>query len=181
MSQNKLDNEFDDETTVDSLADFAEYRARLRNERADLIEELIQEGFEQGHFDNLPGKGKPLKLNKNPYAADMELANELLKENNLPPVWILQRNELLAKVAKLRAEIERQWGWHQREFAVASANKGRLTISWDDYCLKWIAEIGELNKGIEAFNLKRPFDNIEIFKLTIESELKRVDAPRWLR
>ena len=167
--------------TVDSLADFAEYRARLRHERADVIEELIQEGFEKGHFDNLPGKGKPLNLNKNPYAADTELANELLKENNLPPVWILQRNEILAKIAKLRSEIERQWTWHQREFGVATNNKDRLTISWDDYCLKWIAEIVELNKSIDAFNLKRPFDNIEIFKLTIESELKRVAAPRWLR
>ncbi|MCA9916947.1 MAG: DUF1992 domain-containing protein [Anaerolineales bacterium] len=176
-----MTQENDDPVTVDSPAEMAEYRSRLRHERADLIEEIIQEGFEKGHFDNLPGKGKPLNLNKNPYAADMQLANELLKENDLPPVWILQRNEILAKTARLRAEIERQWAWHQREFGVATANKGRLTISWDDYCLKWIAEIGELNKAIDAFNLKRPFDNIEIFKLTIDSELKRVAAPRWLR
>ncbi|MCA9898453.1 MAG: DUF1992 domain-containing protein [Ardenticatenaceae bacterium] len=176
-----MTQENDENTTIDSPAAMAEYRTRLRHERADLIEELIQEGFEKGYFDNLPGKGKPLNLNKNPYAADMELANELLKENDLPPVWILQRNEILAKIARLRADIERQWGWHQREFGVAEANKGRLTISWDDYCLKWIAAIAELNKAIEAFNLKRPFDNIEIFKLTVESELKRVGAPRWLR
>ena len=93
----------------------------------------------------------------------------------------MQRNEILANVAKLRAEIERQWQWHRQEFGVASANKGRLTISWDDYCLKWIPAIVELNKAIDSFNLKRPFDNIEIFKLTIDSELKRVEAPRWLR
>ncbi len=173
--------QYDDKTTVDSPAEMAEYRSRLRDERADLIEDLIQEGFEKGYFDNLPGKGKPLNLNKNPYAADMELANELLKENDLPPVWILQRNEILAQVAKIRAEIERQWRWHQREFEVASNDKARLTISWDDFCLKWLAEIGELNKKIDAFNLKRPFDNIEIFKLTLDSELKRAGAPRWLR
>ncbi|MBK8900485.1 MAG: DUF1992 domain-containing protein [Anaerolineaceae bacterium] len=170
-----------DEKPVENLAELAEYRARLRNDRQNLIEELIQDGIDNGLFDNLPGKGKPLNLNKNPYAADMELAHELLKENDLPPVWILHRNEILARAAKLRAEIERQWAWHQREFGVASANKGRLTISWDDCCLKWTAEIGELNKAIDAFNLKRPFDHIEIFKLTIDSELKRVGAPRWLR
>ncbi len=170
-----------DEITVDSLADMAEYRARLRYERQQLIDELIQEGMDKGHFDNLPGKGKPLNLNKNPYAADMELANELLKENDLPPVWILQRNEILAKMAKLRAEIVRQWEWHEREFGIPTAEKGRLTIRWDDYCLKWQAEIVELNKAIDAFNLKRPFDNIEIFKLNLENELKRVGAPRWLR
>ena len=64
---------------------------------------------------------------------------------------------------------------------MAGVNKGRLTIRWDDNCLKWIAEIDELNKAIEAFNLKRPFDNLEIFKLNLESELKRAGAPRWLR
>ncbi len=170
-----------EEKPVENPVELAEYRARLRHDRQDLIEELIQEGMDNGLFDNLPGKGKPLNLNKNPYAADMELAHELLKENDLPPVWILQRNEILAKVAKLRAEIERQWVWHRQEFGVASANKGRLTISWDDYCLKWIAAIVELNKAIDAFNLKRPFDHIEIFKLTIDSELKRMEAPRWLR
>ncbi len=170
-----------DEKVADDLAELAEYRARLRHERQDLIEELIQEGMDGGLFDNLPGKGKPLNLNKNPYAADMQLANELLKENDLPPAWILQRNEILAKMAKLRAEIVRQWAWHEREFSIAIADKGRLTIRWDDCCLKWIGEISELNKAIDAFNLKRPFDNIEIFKLNLESELKRANAPRWLR
>ncbi len=170
-----------DEKPAENLADLAEYRARLRHDRQDLIEELIQEGIDNGLFDNLRGKGKPLNLNKNVYAADMELAHELLKENDLPPVWILQRNEILAKVAKLRTEIERQWRWHHQEFGVASANKGKLTISWDDCCLKWIGQMAELNKAIDAFNLKRPFNHIEIFKLTIESELKRVGAPRWLR
>ena len=170
-----------DEKPAENLADLAEYRACLRHERQDLIEELIQEGIDNGLFDNLRGKGKPLNLNKNVYAADMELANELLKENDLPPVWILQRNEILAKVAKLRAEIERQWARHEREFNVATAEKSRLTIRWDDYCLKWNSEIVELNKAIDAFNLKRPFDNIEIFKLNLENELKRAGALRWLR
>jgi DnaJ family protein C protein 28 len=166
---------------IDSPADLAEYRVRLRYERQELIDELIQEGMDKGYFDNLPGKGKPLNLNKNPYAADMELAHELLKENDLPPVWILQRTEILAKMAKIRAEIVRQWAWHEREFSIARADKGRLTIRWDDYCLKWNSEIAELNKAIDAFNLKRPFDNLEIFKLNLENELKRAGAPRWLR
>ena len=170
-----------DETAVENLTELAEYRARLRHDRQNLMDELIQEGMDGGLFDNLPGKGKPLNLNKNPYAADMELANELLKENDLPPAWILQRNDILAKIARLRAEIVRQWEWHEREFGIATANKSRLTIRWDDCCLKWINEIVELNKEIDGFNLKRPFDNLEIFKLNLEGELKRANAPRWLR
>lgn len=170
-----------DPKPVENPHELAEYRARLRHERQDLIEELIQEGFENGLFDNLRGKGKPLNLQRNHFAADMELANELLKENDLPPAWILQRNEILARIAKLRAEIERQWRWHEQEFGVATAVKSQLTIRWDDFCLKWQGEIAELNKAIDGFNLKRPFDNLEIFKLNLENELKRANAPRWLR
>lgn len=166
---------------VENPQELAEYRARLREDRRGLIEEIIQEGQESGLFDNLPGKGKPLNLNKNPYAPDMELANELLKENDLPPAWILQRNDVLAEIAKLRTEIEQQWTWYQQAFAMPSANKGKLTIRWDDRCLQWIDTIAALNKSIESFNLKRPFDNIEIFKLNLEDELKRANAPRWLR
>ena len=169
-----------DQKPVENPLELAEYRARLREDRQGVIEELIQEGMEEGLFDNLSGKGKPLNLNKNPYAADMELANELLKENDLPPAWILQRNEILTKIAQLRTTIERQWAWHQREFAVQQADRGRLTIRWDDLCLKWQEEIAGLNKAIESFNLKRPFDNIEIFKLSLDHELKRAGSVRWL-
>lgn len=166
---------------VENPQELAEYRVRLREDRQNLIEEIIQEGQESGLFDNLPGKGKPLNLNKNPYAADMELANELLKENDLPPAWILQRNDILSRIAKLRADIERQWAWHRQEFAVSTANKGQLTIRWDDRCLNWLETITELNKAIESFNFKRPVDNLELFKLNLDDELKRANAPRWLR
>lgn len=170
------------EKPVGSPAEQAEHHYRMRHEWRDLIDEMIQEGQEQGLFDDLPGKGKPLNLQKNPYEKDMELANRLLKENDLPPGWILQRNAILADWETLRREIGRQWAWHQREFAAAPVEaKGRLTISWDDYCLKWAGEIADLNKRIESFNLKRPLDNMEILKLSLEKELVRAEAPRYLR
>ena len=170
------------EKPVGSPAEQAEHHYRMRHERQDLIEELIQEGQERGLFADLPGKGKPLNLQKNPYEKDMELANKLLKENDLPPAWILQRKRLLDDISQLRLDIRRQWAWHEREFAAASAEgKGRLTISWDDYCLKWVGTVADLNKRIENFNLKRPLDNLEILKLSLDTELAQANAPRYLR
>jgi DnaJ family protein C protein 28 len=170
------------EKPVGSPVEQAERHYRMRHERSDLIEELIQEGRERGLFDDLPGKGKPLDLQKNPYEKDMELANKLLKDNDLPPAWILQRNNILADISQLRSDIRRQWAWYEREFAAASAaGKGRLTISWDDYCLKWVETVADLNKRIESFNLKRPLDNLEILKLNLEKELAQANAPRYLR
>jgi hypothetical protein len=159
-----------------------EHRLRMRHDWHNLIDDLVREGQDKGLFDNLPGKGKPLDLNRNLYAADKELAHALLKENDMPPAWIAERNEILAAISQLQTEVERQWAWHRREFkAVSAAAKGRLTISWDDYCLKWLSEIAELNKKIDTFNLKRPTERLEIFKLSLEKELERAGAPRWLR
>ncbi|HIP72312.1 MAG TPA: DUF1992 domain-containing protein [Anaerolineae bacterium] len=170
------------EKPVGSPTEQAEHHYRMRHERSDLIEELIQEGRERGLFDDLPGKGKPLDLQKNPYEKDMELANKLLKDNDLPPAWILQRNNILADISQLRTDIRRQWAWHEREFAAAPIEgKGRLTISWDDYYLKWVRTVADLNKRIDSFNLKRPLDNLEILKLSLDTELTRANAPRWLR
>jgi DnaJ family protein C protein 28 len=146
------------------------------------MDELIQDGQEKGMFDNLSGKGKPLNLQQNHYAGDMAFANDLLKEYDVPPAWIQERNGILNEMHALREEIVRQWAWHEREMGEASIEeKGRITIRWDDYCLKWIDQIAKLNKRIVTYNLKRPLVNMELFKLTIEDELARAQARRWLR
>lgn len=172
----------DEEPEENSPAERAEHHYRMRHEWKDLIDDLIQDGKEKGVFDNLRGKGKPLNLSKNPFAADMAFANELMKENDIPPTWIQERNGILQDTEALRAEIVRQWEWHQREMeAVSVADRGRVTISWDDYCLKWIEQMAALNKRIVSYNLKRPLENMELFKLDIDKELARANAPRWFR
>ena len=161
----------------------AEHHRRMRDDWHNLIEDLIQDGQEKGIFDDLPGRGKPLNLRKNPFAADMELANNLLKQNDLAPAWIMERNDIMARTEALRADIQRTWARHQQHFQYIQdqGQRGALTISWDDACLKWEAEIVQLNKRIDSFNLKRPANRLELFKLVLERELARVEAPRWLR
>ena len=43
---------------------------RREQNRANLIEQCIQEAMANGEFDNLRGKGKPLQFNSNPYLDD---------------------------------------------------------------------------------------------------------------
>ena len=171
-------NQDDEEDGLDEL----KHRHRIRYDWNDLIEDIITDGTNRGLFDNLKGKGKPLDLTKNFFAGDKELAHSLLKENDIPPVWIMQRNDILAKQAKLRVEMERQWAWYEGSFRVAVGDdRGRLTISWDDACLRWLAQIEELNREIRNYNLKRPSDHLELFQLNLDKELERLGAPRWLR
>lgn len=76
--------------------------------------------------------------------------------------------------------IAAAWSRHQADHA-DPRRRDRTIISWDDTCKRWQEEIAALNGEIADFNLRRPFDHLEIFPLNLEAELERVGAPRWLR
>ncbi len=160
-----------------------ELRARMRSDWQNLIEDLIEDGRQKGVFDNLPGAGKPLDLSTNLYEGDQALANKLLKENDLKPAWIMQRDYLREQVGRLRDEMARQWQQHDRAYRLAGSQLqiDALVISWDDACLAWEAQIVALNKQIDTYNLKRPSERLEMFKVQLDEELSRVGARRYLK
>ncbi|MCB9419855.1 MAG: DUF1992 domain-containing protein [Ardenticatenaceae bacterium] len=159
------------------------HRYRMEHDWQNLIDDLIEEGREQGVFDNLPGKGKPLNLKRNLFAPEKELAYDLLKQNDLKPAWIMARSDLMTQIDSLRADIKRKWTLYEREYRLRQGEGqcSALIIAWDDICLKWAETITELNRQINNFNLKRPSDNLELFKLALDSELERAGARRYLR
>ncbi len=173
-----LPDKSDPEQSAESQA---ERCYRMRHEWSNLIEDLIAEGREKGVFDNLKGQGKPLNLKQNPYAPELDLAHNLLKDNELVPAWIGDRNNLLQRIQTLRQEIQRVWQQNKREFDLIPARQDTVAIRWYDACLAWEKVITDLNKQILNYNLKRPADNLEIYQLELDRELKRLGATRWLR
>jgi len=163
-------------------AEQAKHKQRMREDWDGLIDDIIQEGVDKGLFDNLKGKGKPLNLSTSRFEAGHEITNAILKDNDVPPSWIGERNRILAERDELRRQIERKWLWHLAQFEGGTAvEKDRLTISWDDFCLQWEAQTLAINKRIVTYNLKRPSERLEIFKIIFKDELERVQAKRWLR
>ena len=68
------------------------------------VSKQITEAMERGEFANLPGKGKPLKLDTNPYLTPQaRMVNRLLKENGFAPRWV----ELEKEIKKEKAQLER--------------------------------------------------------------------------
>ena len=68
------------------------------------VNKQIEEAMERGEFANLPGKGKPLKLDTNPFLTPQaRMANRLLKENGFAPRWI----ELEKEIKREKAQLER--------------------------------------------------------------------------
>lgn len=159
-------------------------RMRQQRRQEDLrnaIDRIIDEAAEKGTFDNLPGKGKPLKRMSNPYAPDQSLAYELLQSNNYTLPWIAKRNEVLDKVLALRVALAGDWSralqrWQEADLAGQIEHQEQWVERLRDYA----AQVVALNKEIDRANLITPVSRLELLKLTLDDELKRAGASRIL-
>lgn len=149
----------------------------------DLAEEAIEEAIRLGAFDNLPGRGRPLKLLNNPYAPGTELAYQLLQDNQYTLPWIAERTSLLSRIQALRDEIGRIWTEYAAEYQAISENstgaqpaRMELADSWRGQLTDWEEQISGLNKEIADLNLKQPGVQLEIMKLSLTVELARAGA-----
>lgn len=62
-----------------------------------VAERKIREAMDEGLFDNLPGKGKPLILDDDPLTpAHLRMVHHVLKNANVVPEWILREREIEA-------------------------------------------------------------------------------------
>ena len=150
---------------------------RGATQRANAIEEMIQEAMEAGDFDNLRGRGKPLRLEKNIFAEDKELAYKLLKDNDYTLPWIADRLDTLARVDALRAEIGRHWRIYRQEYTRARSDEQRALLdhSWRATYNTLQAKVEALNRRITAVNLALPSPKLEILKLKLDREIEKVE------
>lgn len=155
-------------------------RSRGLNAWQDLITEQLDEAAANGAFENLPGKGRPLRLNEHPNEpADMRMANKLLKDNGLTPTWIGDRKELLAEIDALRTEMERRWELMRTSAEASGSEREAFARSWRRSVRDWEARVVELNKRIVSLNIGLPIWRMELHRLRLDEELKRIGAVNW--
>ncbi|XP_006886851.1 PREDICTED: dnaJ homolog subfamily C member 28-like [Elephantulus edwardii] len=117
-----------------------------------LVEDLIQESMAKGDFDNLSGKGKPLKkFSGCSYIDPMtHNLNRILIDNGYQPEWILMQKEIRDTIEQLREAI-----------LVSRKKLGNpMTATeqkqWNQVCEQFQEDIRKLNKRIDDFNLIVP-------------------------
>jgi DnaJ family protein C protein 28 len=136
-------------------------------ERAAMVEQRIQEAMERGEFDDLPGKGKPLPFDENPYLEPgQELAFGLLKNNGFAPEWIERDKEIRRELAIARNQLQLAWGYRQSN----PANKS----SWQVAVARFEENLNKLNRKIDDLNLIVPVVSLQRPRLRLEDELQRV-------
>jgi hypothetical protein len=72
-----------------------------------IAEERIQQAQEEGVFDNLPGKGKPLNLEDDSFVPeDLRMTYKILKNSNCLPIELELRNQIFSLRQLLDAAID---------------------------------------------------------------------------
>ncbi len=150
-----------------------EHRIPLMSKWVSVVDDLINEAVSEGLFDNLPGRGKPLKLITNLFGQESELAFQLLKNNEYTLPWIAERSQLLTEIEEIREEIGRLLAEYSQEYQVAQGEvvQTELKVAWAEKLDEWQENIADFNNRITSINLKQPGGKLEIFKITLEAEL----------
>ena len=131
------------------------------------VNKQIEEAMERGEFADLPGEGKPLKLNTNPFLTPQaRMTNRLLKENGFAPRWVELEKEIKREKAQLErilinlkarrerlATIGRQYP-HRREVIGRTFEHERARVM-----TQYSEKLENLNRKIQRVNLLMPTRN----------------------
>lgn len=165
----KLQREhFANSITVQDVRQSKERKITQAIER--LVEDLIQESMAKGDFDNLSGKGKPLKkFSGCSYIDPMtHNLNRILIDNGYQPEWILMQKEIKDTIEQLR------------EALLVSRKRLGNPLSpggqkqWNQVCEQFQEDIRKLNKRISDFNLIVPILTRQKVHFDAQKEVIRV-------
>jgi len=138
------------------------------------IEEHIRRAMEEGKFNDLPGKGKPLNLDDNPLAdPEWRLANHVLKSGGFTLPWMEARNELEKDIQAARADLARTWNWKK---GVSAAAYAEAEVEWQRAVKAFHDRVAELNKRIRSYNLGTPSDRFQLFLINPDREINDLTA-----
>jgi DnaJ homolog subfamily C member 28 len=128
-----------------------------------IVEDKIHEAMLAGEFDNLPGNGKPLNLDQNPFEAeDWHAANNLLKQNNFTYPWMEKAVEIMTLIEKLRLTACEEWS-----LVKTNGEKERFAAEYSK-------KIRALNREILDYNLQVPSQVFQKPVLDPDLELKKI-------
>jgi DnaJ homolog subfamily C member 28 len=115
------------------------------------IDKILREAREKGAFQDLPGKGKPIRWEDDALVPeDQRLAHKILRDNGFTLDWIEMGQELERQYVTLRQRLDAQH---------AARTAGRLNeAGWQEAQSEFSRKVQELNKRIIEYNLRVPHE-----------------------
>lgn len=137
------------------------------------IEEIIRRAMEEGEFDDLPGKGKPLQLDQNPHQdPEWRTAHQILKSSGFSLPWIESLREIEGHLQEARAGLAQSWGWYQVELADRGA-AGHPENEWVRASKSFREQVEAINDEIRLYNLQVPNERFQLQLINVEKEIIR--------
>lgn len=131
------------------------------------IEEHIRKAIEEGQFDNLPGKGKPLKLEENPHEnPEWRLTYIMLKNSGFSLPWLEERREIEEELEQAHASLQRAWDQRKSDRLAEDA--------WQRAVEAYRLRVGELNKRILHYNLSVPSAQFQMWVVNADQAIQRL-------
>ncbi|KAG8501016.1 hypothetical protein CXB51_003079 [Gossypium anomalum] len=148
-----------------------ELRGQRNNFRSEtdiinVVERRIWHSMEEGQFENLAGKGKPLNLNTNPHADPAEdTLYRILSKNGCAPEWVELNKEIRNEVSEWRVALKKAW---------TSKCNGNDEEKWIERCESLKKQLRDINDKVFRYNLIVPFGR-QMFGLKWEKEVARLE------
>ncbi len=149
-----------------------------------LVESKIRAAQEEGKFDNLRGRGRPLKLDEDPFEDPAwEMANDLLKQGGFLPDWLEQGRDLHEQLQQARAALRRSRRWREEALAglggrtdlEAQQQRNYIAGEWSRAQAQFRAQIVKINQETLTYNLKVPLDRFQRRRVDVAAELKALE------
>lgn len=139
-------------------------------------DEQIRKAIEEGQFDNLPGKGKPLNLDENPFEdPEWRMANKVLLDGGFSLPWLETDREIETALETSRQKLRQAWQW--RWFALqANQPYAMVEEEWKRAVQAFCQQITEINKRIFSYNLEVPLDRFQRLTLNADREIDKICA-----
>ena len=135
------------------------------------IEEQIRLAMEEGRFDNLPGQGRPLNLEDDPFEdPDWRMANHILRNAGLSLPWIESRREIEAEIEAARATLMQA----RRNYLDDQQQPALSRQRWEQTRLLFQEAIAGINLRISSYNLEVPSLQLQRMTLDPEKEIQRI-------
>ncbi|KAK9213051.1 hypothetical protein WN943_002437 [Citrus x changshan-huyou] len=130
-----------------------------------VVEQRIWHSMEEGQFENLPGKGKPLNLSTNPHADPAEdTLYRILSKNGCAPEWIELNKEIRNQVSAWRVALKKAW----------TSKCNGDSSKWAESSETLKRQLRDINDKVFRYNLIVPFGR-QMFGLKWEKELARLE------
>jgi DnaJ family protein C protein 28 len=138
------------------------------------IEDHIRKAIEDGQFDDLPGKGKPIRWDDNPFVEpDWQLAYRMLRDAGFALPWMDTRKEIETQQKTARASLKRAWAWRQLAMA-AGQPPAFVDDEWQRALSVFQEQIAEINQRIFDYNLEVPLPRFQRPPVDAQAEITDV-------